>query len=206
MGGYGSQEEVVEIAAQVLTNALHAWYKSRAIAFKDEVLTRISDVTKKMLGDAGEQRLKTKGAETWGLLLFLADELKIHRARLGDEGDRLLAAAQGLIGMATVWDKGGVRLSVDEQKACWRHYTAFLDATQIYDELLLPKRHMVLHMLRRMPVFGNPRFHAAWKDESLNKLLKKCCRQVSQATFEVAVLIGVKGSLALQRGRKRERD
>ena len=64
---------------------------------------------------------------------------------------------------------------------------------------------MVLHLLRRMPFWGNPRCFSEWADEGLNKLLKGACRQVSQATFEVAVLSSMNALLSRPIARKRDR-
>ena len=65
----------------------------------------------------------------------------------------------------------------------------------------LPKRHLTMHLLDRIPWFGNPALHANWGDEDLNRLLKACTRRVSQRTFEVVVLQQMRRLLA-DRGRK----
>ena len=36
---------------------------------------------------------------------------------------------------------------------------------------------------------GNPNIYSNWIDEDLNKTLKACCKNVSQATFEASVLL-----------------
>ena len=204
-GQFGTQEDLVEVALNVFHNSLTVWYKRRARMFPNEQITRISDVTRKMVGDPANQRLKTKGAETWGLLLYLVDEIPLHMDKLGDTGPLLLEAATCLKEMALVFDRSGIRLSEDDQDQCWNYYLRFLDASKDFPQLLLPKRHLTLHLLRRMDVFGNPRFYAAWKDEGLNKTLKACCRKVSQATFEISVLSNVKRLLSMQAdGRKRK--
>ena len=109
-GGHGTQEEAVEIAILTFRNALSNWYKKRAKAYPRESLTRISDITKKMNGDPSDQRLKTKGAETWGLLCFLVDELPHHIWKLGLEGGRLLEAATALKDTAVLFDTNGIQL------------------------------------------------------------------------------------------------
>ena len=190
-GGKGTQDEWLEIALQVLHNALTAWYKRRSRTHKTEQLTRINDVTKKMVGEPSNQKLGTKGAETWGLLLFLREELRRHVARLGGEGPVLAQAAESLVVMIEIFDSNGVLLPPACVQGCWDAYLRFLDLTQGYEDQLIPKRHLVLHMLRRLDHFGNPRFYAEWYDESLNKTLKGCCRKVSQATFELSVLGGM---------------
>ena len=55
-------------------------------------------------------------------------------------------------------------------------------------DLFIPKHHVILHMLAETTSKGNPRHYSSWLDESLNKLLKACCRNASQITFEAVVL------------------
>ena len=63
------------------------------------------------------------------------------------------------------------------------------------DESFTPKHHLIIHLLFRADFLGNPRFYASWKSEALNKVLKGCCRQVSQATFEATVLFRTRSVL-----------
>ena len=56
------------------------------------------------------------------------------------------------------------------------------------EDAFRPKHHLMWHLLERLPIHGAPKLYACWKDESLNKLLKACCRQTSQLTFEASVL------------------
>ena len=68
---------------------------------------------------------------------------------------------------------------------------------------LTPKWHMFVHFVARMARQGNGRSYATWLDESTNKLLKKCCRHVSQWNFEASVYTRI--AHALERGKKRFR-
>jgi hypothetical protein len=68
------------------------------------------------------------------------------------------------------------------------------------DACYTPKHHIMFHLIFNVGYQGNPRMYATWVDESLNKTLKACCRQVSQSTFEGSVLFHMrqvlrKGSL-----------
>ena len=115
-GGVGSQDEVIEIGLQIFGQYLSDWYSARKRSHPEEVLTHISDVTRKMVGDPSDRRLKTKGAETWGLLLFLSDELTSRWRALGEEGDRLREAAACLVTMCQTWDAHGANLGVRHSK------------------------------------------------------------------------------------------
>ena len=85
---------------------------------------------------------------------------------------------------------------------CNTRYLAFLRLTE-GDEAAAPKRHLAIHLFRRMVFFGNPRQYATWRDESLNKLLKSACQLMSQATFEPRVLAHM--AYLLRPKRKRQR-
>ena len=55
-----------------------------------------------------------------------------------------------------------------------------------------PKRHLCTHLLSNLAKHGNPRMYSTWMDESLNKQIKKCCRELSQTTFDIVLLASVK--------------
>ena len=56
-------------------------------------------------------------------------------------------------------------------------------------ESFIPKHHVLWHLLDRMSFQGNPNIYSNWIDEDLNKTLKACCKNVSQATFEASALL-----------------
>jgi hypothetical protein len=200
-GGLGTFEEALQVRLVVFKSKLHRWYKKRAEEQPLEVLTRVSDITRKMVGDNSERKFKFKGAESWGVFLFLMYELRIHRRVLAG-GDKLLAAAESFATMLKIFEDSGVNIAPADLEACWGAYKRFLALTQDFPDMLIPKRHIVLHMLRRIPFFGNPRLYGTWNDESLNKLLKRCCRGVSQCTFELSVLCNMKYLLSKDDKRK----
>ena len=86
---------------------LMEWYKARHRRFPTENLTRVSDFTKNMVGKRTAPKMKTKGAETWGVLLFLIHELRLQYERLGERAVRLLLAGEALENMIGVWNKHG---------------------------------------------------------------------------------------------------
>ena len=49
------------------------WYQDRHKANPSENLTQLHDLTVKMLGTRDSPALKTKGAETYGILKYLVD-------------------------------------------------------------------------------------------------------------------------------------
>ena len=116
-GAMSTDEENIQTAVLVLRHNLMEFYKARHRERPGENLTRVSDLTPKMLGSRTEPKCKTKGAETWGMLLFLLGELQLHVGRLGDRGVRLLAAGQALEEMVGIWNRHGRVLPPDSRRA-----------------------------------------------------------------------------------------
>jgi hypothetical protein len=105
-GAYGhvgtSQESLIAVIL-VLRSNLMRFYPRYESQHKGEKLTRVSDLVPSMLGDANDQKLKTKGAETWGVCVFLIAELEQKNEFLGADGSRLLHAGQLLEQMVRTW-------------------------------------------------------------------------------------------------------
>ena len=102
--------------------------------------------------------------------------------------------------LVTVFDNAGACLNHAQLDQCFAHYLRFLALTQEF-QMPMPKRHQLLHLLRQASWFGNPRYHANWRDEALNKVFKRACVGVSQATFEATVLCAMEDLMALGVGR-----
>jgi len=100
--GVGGEAGLVP-AVLAIRHALFGFYDRRHAALPEENLTRVSDMVPAMLGTSADPKLKTKGAETWGFLFFLLDELRRWGAKLGAEVDRLLRAGEALVQMVLLW-------------------------------------------------------------------------------------------------------
>ena len=70
------------------------------------------------------------------------------------------------------------------------------------DEAYVHKHHIMMHCFERCAEHGDPKFYVTWKSETNNKKLKLACRQVSQASFEITVLLGMKHVLKLLKRRR----
>eukprot|EP00969_Alexandrium_andersonii_P200626 8863220-Alexandrium_andersonii.AAC.1 len=67
----GSAYELFVSGVRVLNRELQAWYLVYHAAHPGTQLTKVTEITKKMLGGTTDSGLlKTKAAETYGLLLF----------------------------------------------------------------------------------------------------------------------------------------
>jgi hypothetical protein len=180
-----SVDELVNISAIALQNMMLNWYQCRHDKNPSEGLTRLH-LRESKLGSRSDQKLKAKGAETWGLLLFLLDLLDQVQERIPDRhrAKRLLRAGRALETLYVSWRDAPMRPSATDQAKAWHAYNIFIHATESESECELPKRHILVHVLERMADLGNPRFYANWMDETLNKHLKNACRLVSQVNFE----------------------
>ena len=190
-GALGVSENHIQRSVVAMRIELKAFYKRRSRQHPNEQLTRCNTITRNMIGTASERKLGTKGAETWGVLLFLIDVFSSSLQRLGEEARAWLEAARCLEAMCTVMNNSGVNFSVPVHSEIFSHWIRFLHLTSAWTDLHIPKRHAVSHMVFSALFYGNPRFYATWTDESLNKLLQAACRQLSQATFEDTVLLSM---------------
>ena len=187
-GVLGTADEQLDSAVRVLRMHLNMWFQRRHAENPHERLTRPSDFTKGMIGDVSARVLKLKGAENWSFLLFLNFMLKQAEDQLALEAARLIKATDAMIKLITIFRTSPCRLSDDAIDECWALYGFFLELTNHYEDLLIPKRHIIAHMLEKLPEFGNPELYGNWFDEHLNKLLKNACRSVSQQGFETSIL------------------
>ena len=123
------------------------------------------------------------------ILLLLPDTLRQKLLRLLARAAVLLEAGQCLADVMEVFDNSPVNLPASDIAKCNDLYIRFCQLTEDVEELLTPKRHLFTHLLEGLGYRGNPKFYANWRDESLNKLLRSSCRQLSQTTFEGTFLI-----------------
>jgi hypothetical protein len=113
-GNVGAAEENMQVAVLALRHELHRWYKE--VKGRYPGLTEVSDLTVKMLGSSSHQKLKTKGAETWGVVLFLVDMLERHAGMVGETGARYLQAGMALRRMVQCWRAcGNIVPEADQQ-------------------------------------------------------------------------------------------
>ena len=142
-----------------------------------------------VVGKPSEPTLKTKGAETWTVCLFLADCLVKAYARMGSEGLRWRDATTALVDLILEIKSHGNVMPTAAILKCLGLYKRYLHLTAADEDLMQPKRHIMLHLLVGISWFGNPNCYSTWLSESLNKLLKKTCRHASQVTFEPSVVL-----------------
>ena len=102
-----------------------------------------------------------------------------------------------------IWKAASWRLTQQEFIASLGAYNRFITCTAPVEGMDIPKKHLSAHLVHNVAFLGNPRYYANWIDEALNKLLKACCRGVSQATFESSVLSAMQLALMAKDKEKR---
>jgi len=90
-----NRQEAFVVGVSQLRAEVFRWYEKTASQHPD--LTRLTDLTPKMLGSVEHRQLKTKGAETYGLLLCAADLVNKHRNKLGSHAAEVEEAGRCLI-------------------------------------------------------------------------------------------------------------
>ena len=188
-GRHPTAEETIEAGSVVLKVELKVFYRQRHRQYPAENLTRVS-FSRKVIGDrAGNNVLRTKGAQTWGFFLFLLCRLEANVQRLGPEAAILLEAGKALREIVLIWDRSPQNVPPADIQSCFNNWSRHLRLTTGIEEIEIPKRHLVAHLLFRIRLQGNPRRYAVWVDESLNKTLKAACRTVSQTNFESSLIL-----------------
>ena len=191
-------EETVEKSTIVLNNRLEQFYLKYHREHPRTDLSRIKTIKRSSLGDQTYRTVKTKGAETYGLLLFFKEELGYHTFA---EKHLYLACCTALVDLVQLWDRCGWVLTEIEIAETYRHWNRFVSVSYGLESLEQPKRHLADHLIDQIRHFGNPRYYGTWRDESLNKPLRRACRDVSQLTFEASVLSGMRYLLEDELGR-----
>ena len=98
-----------------------------------------------MLGDGSTRKLKTKGAETWGVFLFMVNELPTQ-PNVPDRA-RLLEACTSAKAVIDIWDQGSWHLSAAEVTASVTAWSRFLVLTRDFEDLEIPKKHLSMHLI-----------------------------------------------------------
>jgi hypothetical protein len=114
-GAAGTGDELLQQKCLAMRASLMAFYKRRHAAYPDEHLTRVADFYPKLVGTASSPVLKTKGAETYGLMLYLIEAIRMYGSRVS-EHERLLQAGEALATMVSIWRSHGWVLPADAQE------------------------------------------------------------------------------------------
>lgn len=80
-----TEHEKTRASLTCMKAELHRWYEDWDKAHPDDKVTRISDITMKMVGTPDEPRLKLKAMECFGMCGYLVDAVYKYRHIVGDK-------------------------------------------------------------------------------------------------------------------------
>ena len=203
----GTQDERVAASIEWVDHDLDRFYKRHQAGNPNEALTRITAFTSKIVGSSDERNFTAKGAQTWGVLLYLVGFFDRLHPRLPAQSHCLFRAAKELVSIVNIWHRAPTCISRADQETCFSAFLRYCILTQEVDELReQPKRHSMFHLLKDMSAMGNPCFYHNWYDEHLNKTLKMSCRLSSQATLECTVLHRMRVLLAEEHKKRKQQS
>ena len=155
-GHVGTQPELIAIAANVIRSNLMIFYGKYQEDHPLSNLTRVSDLTPSMIGTFGDQKLKTKAAETYGVALLLIQEIESRVRCLGDEDQLKLGQARShLMSMIDIWKTSSWRMDREGSQRVLDHYKIHIQLMRSY-ECFAPKHHIMIHPILDSPIKGNP--------------------------------------------------
>ena len=134
--------------------------------------------------------LNAKASEAVWLLGFVVQELGKTRFRWPElpkdrqlEAEFLLASGQAGLGFEKLLHDAPRVLPWETRRDL---FTLFMRHTHLFHRaggLLKPKHHLMVHMIQRCGVAGNPLTYHTYRDESLNGTIAKIARSCHRWTF-----------------------
>ncbi|CAE7212809.1 unnamed protein product [Symbiodinium sp. CCMP2592] len=187
------KEEADRLALLCLRAELWSYYK-RLRQFDDDGSwkTKGSEVWNLTLTMVAGKYVKAKAAETHGLLGFLVDRLEMHKCVLAatEQADTfalLLQAGQAALHFDAVMASHPRAIDETVCGLLFQTYDEFICLCEKAEMHLMPKSHMMYHMLQRAVRKGNPRMYSTYIDESLNGHIARICRSVHRRTWAYSV-------------------
>ena len=151
---------------------------------------KVWNLTQKMLGNQETYNLNAKAAESHGLLRFMEWFLTKYGpdfAALEPEVARrmslLQSASQAALSMDVVLRQEGRTMGRSQCQTLFQNYMRFLTLYLRAGGVWRPKCHLLVHLIQRALVKGNPRLYSTYRDESLNGIIAKIARSAHRRTW-----------------------
>ena len=144
-----------------------------------------------MLGGSENPSLHAKAAESYGLLLFirhllckhLGDFEKLRDRAMRDKAKLLCEASTAAVLFEETFAKSTRRVSRLEAEQALGSYKRFLRFYHEAGGSMLPKCHLMFHLIQRSLFKGNPKRYTTYKDESFNGVLARIARSSHRRTW-----------------------
>jgi hypothetical protein len=188
--GVGAQNEAkCQVAVLRIRHELWAHYKKNK-----GTQTQLEDLTLSMLGSRAKPAFKAKGAETKGALPFAVELLRRHQCSLGTQGKVLLGCGEALLAYIEHLAQAPRVVDRAQLQGMFSSISRFF---RLWIEAGLPRKpklHLMAHIVERTSYSGNPSMHAAFLDESLNKVLASIGRVAKRNFWEIRVFSHFEGA------------
>ena len=151
---------------------------------------QVWNLTIKMLGKVSQSHLTAKAAETGGVLLFcveiLRDNMDFFSAQTSDmhlAAKFLLASGEAALEFERTMASYDRIMPRDAQVQLYQHYMRHVDLYQRAGGTTRPKHHLMVHLIQRVCLHGNPRAYSTFRDESLNGVIARIAQSCHRTTF-----------------------
>ena len=177
-----------ELSMERMREELCIYYRKRS-TLKE---TQVQDLSLHTLGKLNKHATQPfKGSEAKHLVGFVVESLTKHQGSIQRERhvvESCLLAGQSLELFTTLTDKAPMYpdpVAAAKIKAAGVLHIVYAKASGVK---ILPKHHQLLHLVHSQSNMGNPRRHANWIDESLNKTLSAIAGKAHSSVWEARIL------------------
>ena len=147
-----------------------------------------------MLGPQSKPHLSMKAGETQSMLPFVVGLLEENLPKYVDAGSPdaelecklLLQAGRAALAMNSIFALPR-KLNNNDCQMLMDNYMLFCTCYERCNGTMVPKHHLMVHLIQQSLVKGNPSFYATWNDESLNGLLRKIAVSCHRLTWTESV-------------------
>jgi len=148
-----------------------------------------------MLGSQSKPVLAAKAAESKGLLYFAVDLLERHMLQIAELGDDallkaqlLLSAGRSAVSFETVMNTHSRSFSCDQKNALFHHYHRFVTIYLQAGGQVIPKVHLMYHLIYESERKGNPKFYQTYHDETMNGIVAKIAASCHRLTWARSIM------------------
>ena len=182
-------DDVLHLKLLRLRSELWLYYrvKSREPGWSKRA-SQIWNLTVKMLGSKGNPNLRAKANESLHLVEFCVQLLETHAASLAQPKQKfLLESARAAVQVSDIFRTSPRIMSRDTQELLMGAYLRHCVFFQRSGGNIVIKHHLMLHLIQRCIILGNPKYYSCYRDESMNGALVKVARSCHRMTFMVSV-------------------
>ena len=152
-------------------------------------MSKLNNLTSKMLGSKTKPLLKAKAVETKWLMFFTVSMMHRHPMESDPEYLPLLKAGEALIEYTRIMEDSGRNFDSETAVRFRGHCLSHLKYAREGGVPFTPKHHLFLHLTWRSSKHGNPKYYSTFLDESLNGKIAAICRSAHRSRLQERVFL-----------------